>query len=173
MEPPAVVVDHQVGTRVVRWFPETRRLFQQASGWRSCKSYPEMPTKLQNETVSLPCAGRGSQLPRGERLRIMHVVNYLRRGGMEFGILKLMTGLGDQYFEHRLCTTGPLIQTLFRLTRYMIAFRSPYRSGGLHFPSSAKEHFSRVPAARCPYSKLGSHRGHSCRTARWRARDHP
>lgn len=35
----------------------------------------------------------------------MHVVNYLRRGGMEFGILKLMTGLGDQYFEHRLCTT--------------------------------------------------------------------
>jgi sugar transferase (PEP-CTERM/EpsH1 system associated) len=35
----------------------------------------------------------------------MHIVNYLRRGGMEFGILKLMTGLGDEYFEHRLCTT--------------------------------------------------------------------
>jgi sugar transferase (PEP-CTERM/EpsH1 system associated) len=35
----------------------------------------------------------------------MHVVNYLRRGGTEFGILKLMAGLGDEYFEHRLCTT--------------------------------------------------------------------
>jgi sugar transferase (PEP-CTERM/EpsH1 system associated) len=38
-------------------------------------------------------------------LRIMHVVNYLRRGGMEFGILKLMAGLGSENFEHRFCTT--------------------------------------------------------------------
>jgi sugar transferase (PEP-CTERM/EpsH1 system associated) len=38
-------------------------------------------------------------------LRIMHVVNYLRRGGMEFGILKLMAGLGSEDFEHRFCTT--------------------------------------------------------------------
>jgi sugar transferase (PEP-CTERM/EpsH1 system associated) len=38
-------------------------------------------------------------------LRIMHVVNYLRRGGMEFGILKLMAGLGAEKFEHRFCTT--------------------------------------------------------------------
>src|SRR5258707_13944013 len=26
-------------------------------------------------------------------------------GGIEFVILKLMTGLGTEYFEHRLCTT--------------------------------------------------------------------
>ncbi len=39
------------------------------------------------------------------RLRIMHVVNYLRRGGTEFGILKLMAGLGDEQFEHRFCST--------------------------------------------------------------------
>jgi len=38
-------------------------------------------------------------------LRIMHVVNYLRRGGMEFGILKIMAGLGTEKFEHRFCTT--------------------------------------------------------------------
>jgi sugar transferase (PEP-CTERM/EpsH1 system associated) len=41
----------------------------------------------------------------GLRLRVIHVVNYLRRGGTEFGILKLMEGLGDEHFEHRLCTT--------------------------------------------------------------------
>jgi sugar transferase (PEP-CTERM/EpsH1 system associated) len=35
----------------------------------------------------------------------MHVVNYLRRGGMEFGILKLIAGLGTENFEHRFCTT--------------------------------------------------------------------
>src|SRR5260370_656324 len=39
------------------------------------------------------------------RLRVMHVVNYLRRGGTEFGILKLMKGLNNERFEHRLCTT--------------------------------------------------------------------
>lgn len=39
------------------------------------------------------------------RLRIMHVVNYLRRGGTEFGILKLMEGLDSEEFEHRLCIT--------------------------------------------------------------------
>jgi len=39
------------------------------------------------------------------RLRVIHVVNYLRRGGTEFGILKLMEGLGDKHFDHRLCTT--------------------------------------------------------------------
>ncbi len=38
-------------------------------------------------------------------LRIMHVVSDLRRGGMEFGILKLMAGLGSENFEHRFCTT--------------------------------------------------------------------
>src|SRR5208337_3232012 len=38
-------------------------------------------------------------------LRIVHVVNCLSRGGMEFGILKLMTGLGSDKFEHRFCTT--------------------------------------------------------------------
>src|SRR5258707_13398326 len=65
-----------------------------------------MPTKLQDDAFfPSPEAANGALVRGGGRLRIMHVVNYLRRGGMEFGILKLMTGLGDQYFEHRLCTT--------------------------------------------------------------------
>ncbi len=35
----------------------------------------------------------------------MHVVNVLRRGGTEFGILKLMAGLGNDGFDHRICAT--------------------------------------------------------------------
>jgi len=65
-----------------------------------------MPTKLQDDAFfPSPEAANGALVRGGGRLRIMHVVNYLRRGGMEFGILKLMTGLGAEYFEHRLCTT--------------------------------------------------------------------
>jgi sugar transferase (PEP-CTERM/EpsH1 system associated) len=38
------------------------------------------------------------------RLRILHVISYMGRGGAEMGILKLIAGLGDG-FEHRICTT--------------------------------------------------------------------
>ncbi len=43
--------------------------------------------------------------PTSSPLRVMHVLNYLRRGGAEFGILKLMEGLSTAGFEHRICTT--------------------------------------------------------------------
>jgi sugar transferase (PEP-CTERM/EpsH1 system associated) len=38
-----------------------------------------------------------------ERLRILHVISYMGRGGAEMGILKLIDGLGEK-FEHRICT---------------------------------------------------------------------
>ncbi len=38
------------------------------------------------------------------RLRILHVISYMGRGGAEMGILKLVAGLGEG-FEHRICTT--------------------------------------------------------------------
>jgi sugar transferase (PEP-CTERM/EpsH1 system associated) len=41
----------------------------------------------------------------GQRLRIMHVLACLGHGGTEFGILKLKEGLGNEQFEHRICTT--------------------------------------------------------------------
>jgi sugar transferase (PEP-CTERM/EpsH1 system associated) len=40
----------------------------------------------------------------GGPIRILHVLNCLGRGGAEFGVLKLIEGLGAE-FEHRLCTT--------------------------------------------------------------------
>lgn len=39
-----------------------------------------------------------------DRLRILHVISYMGRGGAEMGILKLIAGLGVE-FEHRICTT--------------------------------------------------------------------
>jgi sugar transferase (PEP-CTERM/EpsH1 system associated) len=38
-----------------------------------------------------------------ERLRILHVISYMGRGGAEMGILKLIDGLGEK-FEQRICT---------------------------------------------------------------------
>lgn len=37
------------------------------------------------------------------RLRILHVVACLGLGGTEHGVLKVLTGLGDERFEHRIC----------------------------------------------------------------------
>jgi sugar transferase (PEP-CTERM/EpsH1 system associated) len=63
---------------------------------------------IQNESLiagmSLPFARSADKAASG-RLRIMHVVNYLRRGGAELGILKLMGGLSGEDFEHRICIT--------------------------------------------------------------------
>ena len=38
------------------------------------------------------------------RLRVLHVISYMGRGGAEMGILKLIARLGEE-FEHRICTT--------------------------------------------------------------------
>jgi sugar transferase (PEP-CTERM/EpsH1 system associated) len=37
-------------------------------------------------------------------LRILHVINRLWRGGMEYGVLKLATNLDAQFFEQRVCS---------------------------------------------------------------------
>jgi sugar transferase (PEP-CTERM/EpsH1 system associated) len=41
------------------------------------------------------------------RLRVLHVISYMGRGGAEMGILKLIAGLGAE-FEQRICTTRGL-----------------------------------------------------------------
>lgn len=65
-----------------------------------------MSTQVQDPTYSQSLhVADPAVLTSSGALRIMHVVNYLRRGGMEFGILKLVAGLGSEKFEHRFCTT--------------------------------------------------------------------
>jgi sugar transferase (PEP-CTERM/EpsH1 system associated) len=66
----------------------------------------KVQTDLKEEPLTVTAA-RGSTSIREDhhKLRIMHVVNCLGRGGAEFGILKLMEGLDAEEFEHRLCIT--------------------------------------------------------------------
>jgi sugar transferase (PEP-CTERM/EpsH1 system associated) len=40
-----------------------------------------------------------------ERLRILHVIPQLRPGGTEYTLLRLIKGLGEETFDHRICAT--------------------------------------------------------------------
>src|ERR1700722_12026283 len=53
-------------------------------------------------TPSTP-AGRQSGEP---RLRVLHVIDRMEVGGTEVGILKVIRGLGQECFEHRICSIG-------------------------------------------------------------------
>ncbi len=56
--------------------------------------------------ITAPAAVADSQpLARACALRVMHVINRLDTGGTEYGILKVIAGLDNETFEHRLCTT--------------------------------------------------------------------
>jgi len=60
-------------------------------------------SQMEHDIASHPVlAGQASGVP--NRLRILHVISYMGRGGAEMGILKLIAGLRER-FEHRICTT--------------------------------------------------------------------
>jgi sugar transferase (PEP-CTERM/EpsH1 system associated) len=64
--------------------------------------------KMQNQTqIRNDFASRAPHqggAPAADRLRVLHVISYMGRGGAEMGILKLIAGLGSE-FEQRICTT--------------------------------------------------------------------
>lgn len=45
------------------------------------------------------------RVPRGKRLRILHVIPQLMPGGTEYALLRLVCALGDEDFEHEICAT--------------------------------------------------------------------
>jgi sugar transferase (PEP-CTERM/EpsH1 system associated) len=61
-------------------------------------------SQIERELPSRALADNGSPVYT-ERLRVLHVINYLGRGGTEMVVLKLIAGLGDTGFEQRVCTT--------------------------------------------------------------------
>jgi len=70
----------------------------------------EMEPNIASHAVLTVPAPNGS-----DRLRVLHVVSYMGRGGAEMGILKLIAGLGDE-FEHRICTTRGFDADFVRLS---------------------------------------------------------
>ncbi|HKV25972.1 MAG TPA: glycosyltransferase [Candidatus Acidoferrum sp.] len=84
-------------------------------------------------TVAIPVKAAPS--PALQPLRVMHVLNYVRRGGTEFGILKLMDGHDKKQFEHLLCTTRQYDQDF--VDAYALRDRLYIAAGknqGLQFP---------------------------------------
>ena len=64
-----------------------------------------MQSQMQIEhNIASPAALARPVVGVGHRLRVLHVITYMGRGGAEMGILKLIAGLGEG-FEHRICTT--------------------------------------------------------------------
>src|SRR5689334_3944377 len=54
-------------------------------------------------------SGRRSRMRSdGERIRILHVIDSMGRGGMQNGILNLIHGLDPNRYEHSLCSTRRL-----------------------------------------------------------------
>jgi sugar transferase (PEP-CTERM/EpsH1 system associated) len=63
----------------------------------------DVATRLHDGSRGMP-SPRGSRQPDQLRLRVLHVIDRLGVGGTEFGILKVIDGLGGESFEHRICT---------------------------------------------------------------------
>jgi len=64
-----------------------------------------MQTQVQIESGAVTQPTRRSKVSTAEeRLRVLHVIAFMGRGGAEMGILKLIEGLGPE-FEHRICAT--------------------------------------------------------------------
>ena len=64
-----------------------------------------MQTQAEIErNIAARAAPTGPVSGEDHRLRVLHVISYMGRGGAEMGILKLIAGLGEG-FDHRICTT--------------------------------------------------------------------
>src|SRR5260370_2686506 len=79
----------------------------------------------------------------GNRLRILHVISYMGRGGAEMGILKLIAGLGEG-FEQRICTTrgfdADFVRSSFSEEKMYVAGSSDLK---LQFPLFRLAHIMR------------------------------
>ena len=70
-----------------------------------------MQTQLHHEHASNVLAtDTSSGTAQMERLRVLHVISRLGMGGTEHGVLKVMRGLGEQEFEHRICAVRGIDQ---------------------------------------------------------------
>lgn len=94
-----------------------------------------MQTQTQMEhNIASPAALTGPLGEAGDRLRVLHVISYMGRGGAEMGILKLIAGLGEG-FDHRICTTrgfdAKFVQSHFSAEKVFTAGSSDLK---LQFP---------------------------------------
>jgi sugar transferase (PEP-CTERM/EpsH1 system associated) len=70
-----------------------------------------------------------------ERLRVLHVISRLGMGGTEHGVLKVMRGLGEQEFEHRICAVRGIDKDFVgRMQIGTPAYSAASSKSGFQFP---------------------------------------
>jgi sugar transferase (PEP-CTERM/EpsH1 system associated) len=80
-------------------------------------------------------AGTSSTTSSMERLRVLHVISRLGMGGTEHGVLKVMRGLGEQEFEHRICAVRGIDQDFAgRMQIETLAYSAASSKSGFQFP---------------------------------------
>jgi sugar transferase (PEP-CTERM/EpsH1 system associated) len=93
----------------------------------------QIQAQIESE-IGSPAVHTGPATEMGNRLRVLHVISYLGRGGAEMGILKLIAGLGEK-FEQRICTTrgydANFVQSHFSEQKMHTAGRPDFK---LQFP---------------------------------------
>src|SRR5580700_1020530 len=88
----------------------------------------EQESDVQNTGTSSPTSSV-------ERLRVLHVISRLGMGGTEHGVLKVMRGLGEQEFEHRICAVRGIDQSFAgRMQIETPAFSAASSKSGFQFP---------------------------------------
>src|SRR5205807_7956653 len=95
-----------------------------------------MQTQVHHEHASdVPATDTSKGTARVERLRVLHVISRLGMGGTEHGVLKVMRGLGDQEFEHRICAVRGIDQDFAsRMHVEAKAYAAGNSKPGLQFP---------------------------------------
>jgi sugar transferase (PEP-CTERM/EpsH1 system associated) len=95
-----------------------------------------MPAQIENEnSISASSPGQAEARTHGERLRVLHVVARLGLGGTEHGVLKVLNGLGEKQFEHRLCAVrGVDADFASRMNVAGKAYSAGSAKPGLQFP---------------------------------------
>jgi len=94
-----------------------------------------MPVQVQHDDASIASSPVDATLSsREERLRILHVVSRLGMGGTEHGVLKVINGLGDGQFEHRICAVRGIDRDFARRMNAPHAYSAGSAKPGFQFP---------------------------------------
>jgi sugar transferase (PEP-CTERM/EpsH1 system associated) len=95
------------------------------------------PSVVHNELASQPLPPRDTERTHKTRmrLRILHVIPQFMPGGTEYTLLRLIRGLGEEEFEHRICATRA-IDAQFAAQQGMTEklFLAANGNGGAQFP---------------------------------------
>ncbi len=94
-----------------------------------------MTVQVQRDNIAdAPSTPLDIAATRDECLRVLHVVSCLGMGGTEHGVLKVIDGLGDDQFEHRICAVRGIDTDFVRRTNGVRVYSAGSAKPGFQFP---------------------------------------